>query len=497
MVFSGSTLAAELLCYAFHRDMLFPNFQWILHDITRRQLVRPIIAFHVDCTRDQMITATEGVILNQYHLTQSLDQNNNVLPVFQKTYQEYYADYLDELNGTDPSIYGNTYYDAVWAMVLAMHNASENGVDLTSYTYNRNNDTKVIAEYLSQVHFNGVSGPISFQEDTRSTQTVIDIIQLRNGNEWLVGTFDRSLYVALTINDSAMFIQCNETIPIIIINRVHNALGALVTLLAVIIIMLTVSLHVAYAIVHHHNTNMIMNFKTTIPTFTGCYLLLTFLIILSLKESFGVPPSVHLCNAMMWCLVLGYSFILNTLCVQLWRVYTLFRHFRSESRHHFAFPVLMTLLLSIDMLTCVLWTVIDPLTPRIVQALIINHFEVECWCSQWSTWIGTVAIIKGTLLCMLIVSAILNHRSNKRNVQNVKHIVIFAYLLTLVGCVGFPLYYVLHESLNWSFIILSSVPLFTAVACLTIFFPPVIAVLKEKRALKSMQDDTRLTPYGG
>jgi hypothetical protein len=493
MVFSGPELAAELLCYAFHRDMLFPNFQWIFHDRTRQQLVRPVRTL---CTRNQMIIATEGIILNQFHLTQS--HHNRVLPAFQKTYQEYYADYLEELNGTYPSIYGNTYHDAVWAMVLALHNASENGMDLTSYTYNRNNDTKVIAEYLSQVRFNGVSGPISFQKDTRSTQTVIDIIQLRNGSEWLVGTFDRSRYLALTINDSAMFIQSTETIPVM--NRVHSALGALVTLLAVIIIMLTVFLHVAYAIVHHHNTNMIMNFKTTIPTFTGCYLLLTFLIILSLKESFGVPPSVHLCNAMMWCLVLGYSFILNTLCVQLWRVYALFRHFRSESRHHFlkgAFPVLTSLLLSIDMLTCVLWTVIDPLTPRIVQALIINHFEVECWCSQWSTWIGTVAIIKGTLLCMLIVSAILNHRSNKRNVQNVKHIVIFAYLLTLVGCVGFPLYYVLHESLNWSFIILSSVPLFTAVACLTIFFPPVIAVLKEKRALKSMQDDTRLTPYGG
>ena len=106
----------------------------------------------------------------------------------------YYEDYLEELNYyVGPIDYANSYHDAVWAMALALHNASINGVDLTSYTYNKNNDTKVIAQYLSQVQFDGMSGPIFFRNETRSVQSSINIKQLFAGAEVLIGTFSHNM----------------------------------------------------------------------------------------------------------------------------------------------------------------------------------------------------------------------------------------------------------------------------------------------------------------
>lgn len=203
--------------------------------------------------------------------------------------------------------FSNSYHDAVWAMALALHSAAlGGGVDLTSYTYNRNSDTREIAMHLNRVDFDGVSGPITFQEKTRSVETVIDIKQVWDGQARLVGTFDRSREEKLVLSQTAMFIKDIFDITKV---RIHTALGVLVISLAVLLAVVIALLHLAHTVWYGQRSIKASSPNISHFIFSGCYLFLTFLIAYSVQESFGhcsfVVHSV-ICNGMMWCLVLGF-----------------------------------------------------------------------------------------------------------------------------------------------------------------------------------------------
>ena len=489
IVFAGEDVAAQLMCYAFHRHMLYPNYQWIFHDRTRENLVKNVTMFKVsgkgvNCTESEMKEATQGVILNQFYLEQA--NSNKTLALFQRTYNDYYEDYLKELNDTeDPIDYANSYHDAVWAMALALHNASTNGVDLTSYTYNRNSDTKLIAQYLSQVQFDGTSGPISFRNETRSVETVINITQLWDGEERLLGTYDRSMNNTLKIsNRDAKFIEDTYQIK----QGVHSALGALVVLLTMTLFVVTSLLHLAHIIWCDYRS-----IKATSPNishlmFSGCYLFLTFLIFYTVHESFGplskVPFSV-LCNAMIWCLICGYSLIFGTLCAKVWRVSRLFKPFRKANSGILltdnALVVLVVLILSVDLIISVAWNVSDPLM-RHAERIDRSENVYTCNCTNWSAWIGGIGVYKGTIIILLVCISVKNRRIKMKNFQHTKNVTILIYSVTLMGGVGFPLYFLFsQESAYIGFMLISTMLLCTVtLCCSTIFFPPVLVVLRGK-----------------
>ena len=500
MVFAGGNVASQLLCASFHRGMIFPDYQWIFHDRTTAQLIKSVkVNINIACTIDDMEKATEGVVLNQIKLEQ--EDSDVTLPLFQKTYNDYYEDYLEELHGTDPIDYANSYHDAVWAMALALHNASINGVDLTSYTYNRNNDTKVIAQYLSQVHFDGMSGPIIFRHETRSVQSSINIKQLFAGEEVLIGTFSHNM-LQLSPNSSFVADTYYERYA-----SANKGLIVTVLLFAIILTVFTILLHLVHIFYRQSATIS----KTGHLIFAGCYFLLVFLIIYSMVETFKpYRPYMkiyhYLCNVMMWCIVLGYSLILNTVCAQIWWVYRLFRHFRSHGHLVLrdATVVLFVIFLFIfDLLVCIVWNITNPLIRSFHE---IQHTSNEvvvfsfCTC-DWTPWILAVVASKGIVMIILTISVILNHRINKRNVRNTRHTLVFVYWMTFLNGIGMPLYFVLRagRSLDMSFVVLCTVLLSTVIlCCLGIFLPPVIDILKRKFAGRGgMQDDTMPTPYGG
>ena len=208
---------------------------------------------------------------------------------------------------------------------------------------------------------------------------------------------------------------------------------------------------------------------------------------------------------MMWCIVLGYSFILNTVCAQVWWVYRLFRHFRSQGHlvlRDATVVLFVIFLFSFDLLVYIVWNITNPSFHEIQHTS--NEVVVFGVCTWDWTWILTIVASKGIVLIILTISAILlNHRINERNVRNTRHSLVFVYWMTLLNGIGMPLYFVLGiragGSLDMSFVVLCTVLLSTVtLCCLGIFLPPVIDILKRKFASRGgMQDDTMPTPYGG
>lgn len=507
MVFAGSDIAAQMLCLAFCKDMLYPNYQWIFHDRNANQLVKNVSTFKIDgeeftCTIDEMKDATNGVILNQFHVIQT--NKSMTLPLLNKNYNDYYKEYEEEVNryrienelDTDNStdVYGNSYHDAVWAMAIALHNASMSGVDLKSYTYNRNNDTMEIAKHLGEVHFDGVSGPIMFQNDTRSPRTVINIKQLWDGGEIQIGTFDRSREKQL------QFIDTNESRMLFIEDtyeetqeKIHTALAVIIILITVVITSLTVLLQLANTFWYDYQTIKATSPNITHLVFSGCYLFSIALLIYSIQESLDINATSYaiLCNTFTWCFIFGYTLIFGTICTKIWRVYRLFKHFSNERPGHFlsdnALIVFVILLLLVDTVICTTWNLIDPWMTHITEipstsGMPILILRVECSCNHITKWIVAIAIYKGTIALLLVALSILNRRIKRKDFQHTRKINTLIYGITMMAGVGMPLYFLLKKkSIYIGYIILSTILLTTILlGCLTLFLPPVLPVLKIK-----------------
>ena len=491
LVFAWFDIAAELLCYAFHRRMVFPNYLWIFFDRTASNFVKPVKNFKVndedvECTLEQMVAVSEGVILNQFNLKQ--ENRNVVLPLFERTYNDYYREYIEDLNGTAPSDNGNTYHDAVWAMALALHNASTNGVDLTSYTYNRNNDTKVIAQYLSQVHFDGMSGPISFDNNTRRAKTIITIKQMSNGTEQIIGTFDLSRG-SFKLSEKSRFIKDVFEEQHV---KIHASVSVLLMLLTIVLVVLIFLLQLVNTFWYHYHSVKATSPNLTHLVFSGCYLFSIALLILSIQESVSISHLVYavLCNVFTWCFLLGFSLIFGTICMKIWRVYRLFKHFRNDKPGFLSDRSLVTFmifLLAMDLIICTTWNLVDPWTTKFtlessLQGTPTLFVRSGCTCRHVTEFVMAVTLYKGTILILLVVLSILNRRIKRKNFRHTRKINILIYGVTMLLGVGLPLYFLLNRmSIYIGYVILSTILLSTVSLCiLTLFLPPLLPVLKIK-----------------
>ena len=508
MVFTDRAIGEQLFCYAYHQKMMFPNYQWVLHERSASNFVKNISAFTVDgrriqCTEKQMVEATFGMVINRGHVIQ--ERRNATLPLFQKTYNEFFDEYTQELEmygnelqlpvTPDPNQYANTYHDAVWAMALALHNASANGVDLTTYTYNRNNDTKEIMRHLDTVDFDGVSGPVKFQSATRSVQTVINILQVVDGAEVLIGTFDRTKEPRLQFpygNQEFISDTYEEQH-----RKIHISIGVITILATVILLVLIALLQLANTIWYGYRSIKATSPNITHLVFSGCYLFSIALLILTVQDTFVFSPRVNqtiyavFCNLFTWCFLLGYSLIFGTICVKIWRVYRLFRHFRNERPGHFlsdnALIMFVTILLTIDVIICITWNWVDPWVVETSETFSTSgtprvFIRSKCTCQNVTSWVIAVSLYKGTIAILLVALSILNRRIKRKDFQHTRKINILIYSVTMLVGVGLPLYFLLdHISIYIGFIILVAILLSTILlSTLTLFLPPVIPVLKFK-----------------
>ena len=505
IVFAGSQAAAQLMCYAYHKKMIYPNYQWVFHDRSTRHFAST--QFRIDdniikCSSTEMKIATNGIILNRYNLEQ---KEENLTLLSNKTYTEYYKEYEIELEKyrkeknletNDADVYGNTYHDAVWAMAIALHNASMNGVDLKSYTYNRGNDTIVIANYLSKVSFKGASGPITFQNDTRSSITVINLEQVWNGKSVSIGTFDRSCKNSLQFvpNVRKEFITDSYAKKHV---KIHIVVGIFAILLNILLITITALLQIANIFWYRYHS-----IKATSPNlnhlvFSGCYLFAIAILLLTIQDTFTFSPSTHpvlygvFCNTFTWCLLLGYSLIFGTIFTKIWRVYRLFKHFQNKRPKGClsdnALINIVILLLFADIIICIMWNVTDPWLIQITETASTSGIPTltvrsQCTCKHVTRWVVVVSLFKGLLMILVLAFSIMNRNIKRKEFEITKTLNILIYGITVIAGMGLPLYFLLTDKSIYVGFVVFFILLDTTVVlcCLTLFLPPVLPVINVK-----------------
>ena len=502
--FAASKTARDMMCLAYHEEMIYPTYQWVFHDRTVSQLKTSTSFINhekkYDCNEEEMAQAINGILLILYNIEQ--DDADIISPTTQ-SFSEYYESYTEELNRCNNESYlnyANTNYDAAWALALALNKTAET-VNLTTYRYGQPNITKQIRKELFKVRFDGASGPIQFRAESRSPVTDIKVFQLKlnetnsDVEKVEVAFFNGTLTVHNIPNASAVFISDTFDNKRVFI---HKALGILVIFIASILLGFTGALHIASTVWYRYRA-----IKATSPNishliFGGCYLFGISVIIYSVQQTFswsGIVYSV-LCNTFRWSLILGYTLIFGTVLAKVWRVYRLFKHFRNESPGYLlsdnALIIFVILLLVADTFLCTIW---DSTDPFVYEEYVESRIQINkipslltrsiCNCRHFSLWIIVVGTYKGAIALLLVTFSILNRKIRRRDFQHTKKINILIYSLTMMGGVFFPIYFLLRRSdIHISFVILCMILSITILmSCLILFLTPVGQVIKIKMEL--------------
>ena len=509
--FAATNTSRNMMCLAYHAEMIYPTYQWVFHDRTLSQLNQSTSFIYngqrYDCDKENMAQAINGILLVQYKIQRDDD---DVISLTGQNFSEYYERYTEKLNRCNKDgylSYANTNYDGAWALALALNRTAER-VNLSTYRYGQPTITEQIREELFKVSFDGASGPIRFREHSRSPVTDIKVVQLKlnetnlKTEEVEVAFFNGTLTVHDMPNASAAFINDAFDIKQVYL---HKAVGILVILIACALLGFTGTLHITNTVWYRYKS-----IKATSPNishliFGGCYLFGISIIIYSVQQTFSWNKIIYsvLCNTFRWSLVLGFTLIFGTVLAKIWRVYRLFKHFRNKSPGYLvtdnALIIFVILLLLADVFLCTVWDSTDPFVHEMyaesrvqinrIPSLLIRS---TCNCRHFSLWIGVVGTYKGVIALLLVAFSIMNRKIRRKDFQHTKKINILVYSLTMMGGVFFPIYFLLRSSnIHYSFLILCVILSVTILmSCLILFLTPVGQVIKIKMKLS---EDAKFT----
>lgn len=500
--------AGELMCLAFHLEMIYPTFQWIFHDRQLSNFLKNItvraqsgITYH--CSKGDMVKAANGIILNNYIFKPS-EPDQKSLPV-NVSYNEYCKQLDDsalEKYGTSKKDlagenWASNYYDAVWALAIAINRSlpelHSRGLSLEDYKLGRSKITQIIANKLldqSEINFKGISESQVRFESTRETMTVLRIEAVKcNSSDCEpepLGVFNEN---ELKLNSNATVAFINDTFEKKTIT-IHVGIGSLVLLATFILLILTILLQLTN--ISYYNFKPI---KATSPNlshliFSGCYLLLVSVIFFLVKDVFNIDALAYgiLCNLFTWCASLGFSLVFGTICAKIWRVYRIFRHFRSQRAGGAitdnALIFFVVCLLLIDVILGITWIAYDPWLRQSTGKFVGTEIVVKsaCNCNHLLTWVIAIGAYKGVLITAVLLLAIMNRNIQRKEFKHTKKVSMFIYTEILMAGITLPLFQLLLKiDFTASSIVMAVFILATVCGCQAfIFLPPVIPLIKIK-----------------
>ena len=172
--------------------MIFPNYQWVTQLLYDSDFDKAEdfnyggSMYH--CSSKDLFTVVNGLV--NFFVQLKHDKDNE--PTLRSGLS--YNQYLDEYEAEDKlykcsvrsmynlTAWANPVYDAVWALVLALNSSltelDANNITFTKESRNRQNRiTEIIQRHMLDVNFEGITGRISFENETGFVKRTIDLYQ--------------------------------------------------------------------------------------------------------------------------------------------------------------------------------------------------------------------------------------------------------------------------------------------------------------------------------
>ena len=519
-LFVGPDFLRKVLCLAFHWKMLPPTYHWVIVSRVVGEITATSFTFNgmeYSCSDVDLRTMTNGSLILHYSLqpfksseiTDSGVSYTEFLSLYEEAIHEYNSQASEQI---EPSFWASAYFDATWALILALNNSREDlrertGLELWQYKYGHASATDIVRDHLLQLDFNGVSGPIRFKRSTGYVPRIIDIYQVDDMNRMaIVAYYSSESDTIVKIDSGYEFV--NNTFRQEVINiSVHVAIGSIYCLLTFIELVSVFLLHILTLVFHKQKPVKASSPKLSHFAFAGCYVLVVGAVSYIIAETFSgqINPTIK-CNLFYvtyFASSTGGTLIFGTVCAHVWRLYRIYVHYLRPGRlitEKVLIPLILVLFF-LNLLLCSLWVGFDRLNPTLVRTQEITELqggdslfniqvflEVRCLELHSFNWLipqlAFNLMVMGIALCLAILTRHIPHKDFKT-----RRIVLLVYLLSGILVVGFGSSYILQArraAVLFQFVILSTVHnlviLFTAVFLLA---PPVYSVLRELKNQKN------------
>lgn len=283
--------------------------------------------------------------------------------------------------------------------------------------------------------------------------------------------------------------------------RIQVSTALAVTFLVIIISTLIVAapIQVINIVYREHKTIKATSPKLNHIIFIGCYLTVfgtTLLIITEAWQYTATTSKSYLCDVIPWLLSIGTSMVIGTVAVKTWRLH---RIYMSSKRIHRLNPKFLSnpaligtvgAFVAIDVLICLIWTSIDPLTS--VRETSIEESESEelptivvtvtCQCKWLVYWSNILIGYKCVLTACSFFLALFT-RIKKKEFKTV-NVIVMVYLFAISFGIGVPVYTIVsfvNVGMIVRFIVLCLLIDSIVYICLfSLFLPSIIPLIKEK-----------------
>ena len=500
---SSPTLTRKILCLAYHLDMIFPNYQWVTQLLYDSDFDKAEdfnyggSMYH--CSSKDFFTVVNGLVNFFVQLKPDKDNEPTLSGLS-------YNQYLDEYEAEDKlykcsvrsmynlTAWANPVYDAVWALALALNSSltelDANNITFTKESRNRQNKiTEIIQRHMLDINFEGITGRISFENETGFVKRTIDLYQYNDsGLSNQIGYF-RSGKLMILLFSNPGFIESKFPYND---KRLNTIIAVFFIIIEIAALLLAIPAHVINIVYRKYTTIKASSYRLNQFIFVGCYLVITSAVLYTLSESIKLHTTAQtgLCNTILWTANMGLTLILATVCLKTWRLYYIFKKkdvakIKTVLIKDKFLAVIIALLFLVDIFISVIWSINDPLKAKentFLENTGVIAMEITCESKSTETWLVTT-INEGIMMLSSLIFALLTRKINMKQFET-NNVVVLVYLLSIISSVSIPIYLiikVIKVSIIAQFVTVSILLNSAVYICLfVLFLPPIIPLFREK-----------------
>nr|XP_026493604.1 gamma-aminobutyric acid type B receptor subunit 2 isoform X1 [Vanessa tameamea] len=494
----NETWALKIFCEAYKLEMYGRAYTWLLLGTysskwwTRR----------APCSRRELGAALDTAILTDL-LPLSTTGETTVSGITAKDYQVEY----DRRRGIEYSRFHGYTYDGIWAMALAIQTVAHRvklkykEKTVQDFRYRDKEWEQLFLDALSNVTFEGVTGPVRFYDNERKASILLKQFQGEIG-EVKVGEYcaerDR-----LDLGSGEPFRWIGKNPPKDRTLRLVEHTQVNITLYSVLVSCSVLGILLATAFlamnIHYRNQRYI---KMSSPhlnnlIIVGCmltYLSVIFLGLDSSLSSIALPSSIsafpYICTARAWLLMAGFSLAFGAMFSKTWRVHSIFTDVKLNKKVIKDYQLFMVVgvLLCIDLAIMTTWQISDPFYRATKQMEAYPHPTSEdivivqeneyCQSERMPIFIGAIYAYKGLLLVFGAFLAWETRHVSIPALNDSKHIGLSVYNVLIMCIMGAPIALVLADHKDALFVLIAIFIIFCTTATLCLVFVPKLVELR-------------------
>ncbi|XP_066944177.1 gamma-aminobutyric acid type B receptor subunit 2 isoform X10 [Macrobrachium rosenbergii] len=508
--------ARRIFCEAFRKGMYGANYQWIISGMYREEWWtlrgngdddddegvidmkdEPEESGGGGCAVEDIMVALEGCIMTDL-LPLATSQTKTVSG---KNISEYRKAYNQKRQDEYSRFHGFT-YDGVWAMALAIQAVGHklhlqnrlNGTNtsVVDFMYRSPEWEERFTSALSEVKFDGVTGPVQFTMDNARKGYIL-LKQFQGGREVKIGEFDGIEDVLLLDKGHPIYWPggdppLDRTVKSIEKTSVNISIYAiLVTTASLGIVMASIFLAINIKYRHQRYIKMSSPYLNNL-IIVGCILTYTSVILLGLDSELTSEATFpYICTARAWVLMWGFSLAFGSMFSKTWRVHSIFTDVQLNKKviKDSQLFLVVFVLLCVDVAIMTTWQIVDPfyretklLTAYMRDDILVIPENEYCKSSKISVFIGCIYAYKGLLMVFGCFLAWETRHVSIPALNDSKYIGFSVYNVVIMCVISAPISYVLSDKQDVCYLIISIFIIFCTTGTLCLVFVPKIIELR-------------------